>query len=460
MMGILVILLLTVMQGMAGIGVLALLKIKVKPAFVLSLSLLLGVAIFSAVPFIIQLLYIPVTTLTIFTALLVTCLLLHIKWKQSVAYLKQVLAAATFHIKLHEIPALALVVVLLSLSVWRCYYQPPTSRDLTSGPEVIAEYAVKEKTMINSVFTVNLETTNNQFKSPFIISLQVIYKLAGFPFGQLWLSTVVIGFIVFLYHALSITLHRLLAGILVVFFLAIPEMYAYSFMALYDYSNAVFFFLGIYFLFEFLKYRHFNSMLFAGLLMGIATYIRSETLVLTVFMLPAIVWNAFKDKTPVRQVIKAGSFFLLPTIVVYLISVSVYINHYLPVKYDVEGLINKDLLNLAPLYKRFIEMNTGLVFNAEGITHYSYFIFIFLAMLAAGLMMNDLSRAVARYWLYSILIVYLGLAFLGYLLPLLDLYNSTKRGLFKMFPLMLLYMGNNGFLIALSERIKRWELKP
>ena len=85
--------------------------------------------------------------------------------------------------------------------------------------------------MINSVFSVDLSTTNNQYKPPFITSLQVIYKYAGLPFGQLWLSTLFVSFLVFLYHAMSLYIHRLLSGIFLVFFLVIPEMYAYTFMA-------------------------------------------------------------------------------------------------------------------------------------------------------------------------------------------------------------------------------------
>ena len=57
----------------------------------------------------------------------------------------------------------------------------PTSRDALSGPEAIAEFAVREHSMINSFFNIDLSTTNNQFKSPFLISLQMICKMAGFP---------------------------------------------------------------------------------------------------------------------------------------------------------------------------------------------------------------------------------------------------------------------------------------
>src|SRR5947207_15950575 len=134
--------------------------------------------------------------------------------------------------------------------------------------------------MINSVFTVNLETTNNVFKPPFITCLQIIYKYAGFDFGQVWLSTIVACFIIFLYHALCLRIHRIFAGLLILFFLAIPEMFAYTFMVLFDYSNAVFFFLSIYFVYAYFQNQQRNYLAFAGLLMAIATYIRSETLIL------------------------------------------------------------------------------------------------------------------------------------------------------------------------------------
>ena len=51
----------------------------------------------------------------------------------------------------------------------------------------------------------------------------------------------ILSFLVFLYHFLIRHLHRLIAGLFLVFFICIPEMYAYTFMVLYDYSNAVFF---------------------------------------------------------------------------------------------------------------------------------------------------------------------------------------------------------------------------
>ena len=57
--------------------------------------------------------------------------------------------------------------------------------------------------------------------------------------------------------------------------------------------------------------------------------------------------------------------------------------------------------------------------------------------------------------LYGIGAVYIGLGLVGYLLPLADLMNTTKRGMFKLLPLMLWYMGNSGPMLCLSAWITK-----
>ena len=58
--------------------------------------------------------------------------------------------------------------------------------------------------------------------------------------------------------------------------------------------------------------------------------------------------------------------------------------------------------------------------------------------------------------LYGILAVYFGLALLGFLIPLVDLENTTKRGLFKLLPLMLLYLCNSSSIAFISGKLARW----
>lgn len=445
---------LTGMQLFAGLGLISLFNVKGRPGMMMALWLLSGVAVFSFIPFLLQLLYIPLTATAVFSALMLSMLLLNWQYTKNMELLKQALKQIRFRIRLYEIPFLLVITAIVLISVWRCYYMPPTPRDLTSGAEVIAEYAVKEKTMLNSVFTVNLESTNNQYKPPYITSLQIIYKYARFDFGQIWLSVVFISWLVFLYHALAQVVHRIIAWALLVVFLAIPEMYAYTFMALFDYSNAVYFFLSVYFLFAWINNNEFRYLKLAGVMMGIATYVRSETLVLAGLMALIIVWHVRKEW---KALLLAGAWFLLPAVILYVLSVTIYINYYLPVPYDVKELLNPHLFNPAAFFKRFVALHSEILLDSQGVIYYSYFFLIFVALLGSDLVYSYKLNRSARNWLFAVLVIYLGYPILGHLLPLLDLHNSTKRGLFKMFPLMLLYMGNSPLVFGLSERIRRWE---
>ena len=456
---ILMVTVLTILQFAAGFGLLSILKVTFRPGIFLPLALISGVAVFSLIPFLLQLLYIPITAVSVFTSILFFSFLLNANGLRIMKKFKPAWAQWKFKVQLYELPTLLLICFMVFVSVWRCFYYPPYPRDLTSGAEVIAEYTTREKTMINSVFSVNLETTNNQFKPPYITSLQVIYKYAGIPFGQLWLSTLFISFLVFLYHVLIIHIHRWLAGLLLVFFIAIPEMYAFTFMALYDYSNAIYFALGAWFLSCYLSNERLNDIVLSGLMMGFATYARSETLILSCMVLPVIIWHHIRKWNGSAIIIKSGLFFLLPAMVLYILPVMIYINYYLPQPYSLQVLINKNIWNPVPFFDRFTEMNTQLIFSETGINYYGYFIFIFLIVLLLDLVLTDKWDYCQRNVLYTIAIVYLGLPFIGYLLPLYDLDHSTKRGLFKIFPLMLLYMGCSGILRNLSDTIRKWEMK-
>ena len=445
------------LQFSAGFGILMLLKIYLKPALCISVSALIGIAVFSLIPFLLQLAFVPLTGFNIYATIGVVCVLLNLKSRKGFLQLLNAVKNYRFSVRVYEIPFLLLISFFVFVSAWRCYYFPPTPRDLVSGPEVIAKYTIKEKTMINSVFTVDLATTNNQFKPPFITCLQIIYKYAGFPFGQVWLSVVVIFFLVFLYHVLSLRLHKIIAGLLLIIFIAIPEMYAYTIMALFDYSNAVFFCLSLYFLFEFFRHEKMNYLVLSGLLMAIATYIRSETLVLASFIYVAVVFHYHRRPDFLKNSTRGGAYFLVPSLLIYLVSIVLYINQYLPAHYTVETLLNKNLLNVSSFYDRLSNMTGQLLLAGDTVTYYAYFIYIFLFMLCLNIFDRNVLNKTALNWLFAVFAVYIGLPFVAYLFPLYDLDNSTKRGLFKIFPLMLLFMANSPVLISLSDGIKKWE---
>ncbi len=454
MTSVLIILLFTFWQLVTGFGLLTLFNIRLKPAFFLALSIIMGVAVFSIVPFILQLFYIPVTAANVFIALAITSVLLNLRLRKGMEQFRQMVRTSSFRIKLYETPFLAVITFIIFVSAWRCYYFPPTPSDAVSGAEVVAEYTVREHSMINSAFQV--ARNGNSLKPPFLTCLQVIYKFAGFPFGQVWLINIFVCFTIILYHLLSTTLHRLLAGLLSILFLAIPEVYAYTFMILYDYSNAVFYFLTFYFLIAWFTNGQRNYLAFAGLLMGIATYIRPETPVLVALTVPAIVWH-IKTKAGFGKMIADSLVFVLPSVILYLLSIVLYIKLYIPQDYSVIEQINPHWANLAALFRHFLKTNSTIIFSETGINHYSYYIFIFLGCLLLELIIKRRIGRTARNYLYAVLIVYLAYPTLSHLLPGLTIDYSVKRAYFKLFPVMLLYMANNSLLIGLSEHINRWE---
>jgi hypothetical protein len=102
-------------------------------------------------------------------------------------------------------------------------------------------------------------------------------------------------------------------------------------------------------------------------------------------------------------------------------------------------------------------MTGNLLFAGNAINYYGYFTFLFVIVLTVNAFFNKPWNRASLNWLFAVLVIFLGLPLIGYLFPLYDLDNSTKRGLFKIFPLMLLFMANSRVLISVSDRISRWE---
>jgi len=446
----------TLFHLVTGYGVLRLLNIRLRPMMSGSLSVMIGVFIASTIPFLLQLCFIPLTSLSIFGTWFLMALLLNIK---TLRHFKEIKWKGSFkvNIKLYEWPFILLLAYMLLITIWRCYYLPPTPRDLLSGPETIAEYAVKEHSFINSVFSVNLESTNNQFKSPFLHCLQLIYKLVGFPFGSIWLSMIVMSFYIFMYKALNQLIHPIFTGLLLLLLITTPEAYGYTFMVLYDYSCMVYFFLGFYFLISFFKEKSNNLLFLSALMFSISVYIRSETFAMVLMVVPTIAIYYYKHKLGFKKFALMTFAFLLLSFLAYWIPVELYNNVYLPQDYKIDDLTNKNLFDFQPLWDRISEVNDKLIFGEFSYRLYGYTLNAFGILLVAELLIKRKLKWEAATWVYGVFVVYFGLILLGFVFPLLDIMNSTKRGLFRFLPLIIFYLANNQLLQFASEKINDWE---
>ncbi len=440
----------------SGKGILRLFRMELPVFQQVCLALMIGVPIISFAPCFVQLMGYPIVMNTMIVATCIVTLVCSLPLLFPLRRPRMIIWEIP---KLYEVPFLVIIIGLLIISAWRAWYLPPTARDVLSGPELLAEYAVKEKNMISSVFTIDLRTTNNYFKSPYLTCLQILYKILVFPFGQLWLSVLSTSFVCWLYVVIREKCHPLLSAFIVFFFLITPDIYSYSFIILYDYSNMVFFFCGFYFLSGFLTSRKLNELLFASFLFGLATYIRTETVVLVTFIIPLLLYYFYKRKASFMEIGKYSAILLSFSVVLYFVCIDVFVKKFVIIPLDIKSQVNPNLLDLSVLIQRFLDMNFGLIFSAAGRGTFAYFIYFFGILFFVDLIFfRKRYNHEARIALYGVAVVYFGVPFLGYLLPLFDLGNTTKRALFKAVPLMVWYISKGGLFSYLTEKLNNYEL--
>jgi hypothetical protein len=443
-------------QFFSGAGIVRLFRIQLSTVPSWCLSMITGVALTSFVPCFMQLLGIPIThtytaiSIGLFTALCSIPLILPFRMPRLGTIVLP---------KMYELPFILVFLFLIVSSLWRCFYFPPTPRDVLAGAELLAEFTVREHTMVNSVYSIDLHTTNNQFKSPYLTSLQIIYKLYVCPFGQLWLGSLFVPLVIWLYNILRDRIHSLLACMVLLMYFAIPDAFAYTYIMLYDFSNMVFFFSGFYFLTQYILHKRQPDFAFSVFLFGIATYIRVETLVLValVSLMPA--FNYYKEKLPLPRIALRTLLLMAGPVFFYIVCMHIFIPNFVPAKLDTAGQINQNLTDVSAYFTRLSAINDLLIFSEKGVLVFGYYMYFFMAILTFDLIFIRKFTREARMALFGIGVVYFGLAFLGYLLPLFDVLNTTKRGLFKVIPLISLYYANSGMITRISDYLKRKELK-
>src|SRR5262245_1219784 len=116
-----------------GRGVLKLFNLELTDLSRFCLSMIVSLPVLSLVPCALQLLEMHLNAARIYHGISIMTALfavpLFVKFK------KPQLPKLTLP-RLYELPFIAAFICLLLISVWRCYYYPPTARDMLAGPEV------------------------------------------------------------------------------------------------------------------------------------------------------------------------------------------------------------------------------------------------------------------------------------------------------------------------------------
>jgi hypothetical protein len=218
----------------------------------------------------------------------------------------------------------------------------------------------------------------------------------------------------------------------------------------------VFFVGGYYFLTQYVNQNNIRMLLWSSFLFGASVYIRSETLVMVVMIAPLLALYLFKQRIKVTQIALHTILFVSFSLV-FNFLLSFFIRKFIPVPFNLSELISHDIFNVSLFFEKFTKIATDTIFSDKGRDVYAHFFYFFVFILIVDIIWPRKYSKDACYALVGIGVVYLGLALLSFLVPSHTIFNSAKRGLFRLIPLIVLYMAHSGILQVISDYLKKKE---
>ncbi|MEO6281750.1 MAG: hypothetical protein ABIN80_19175 [Dyadobacter sp.] len=402
----------------------------------ISLSILLGFFVSSVAVFALELLHIKLTTFSILSVLALAALIINFNLPH---LLNRLLGAFTENrdtVQVYELVFFLAAGYLLFYSVWRSYSIPVTPYDSIVGIDLVAKQAIKEGHIVSSIFyrpEFRPYLSTQPYYAPFTMLMQVIYRFAGLPFGQLWLGILTVSFFVFAYSKLCEKIHPVIAGFFVLLFITVPEMYAYTFLLQTDFSNAVFFSVGMIFTIEFLESKNIRYLFPAAVFMAAACWSRTETIIL-VIPVASIILVRLSSGRSFKLILPAFFYFGFCALFNVLWNV-IFFKLYFPVVPEV-----KDQINWKGVYswEKSSEILNGMnafFFNAN---YWGYSIHIFLTLWLINMIFSRSKKVMSN--LAWIALFYLCFFVMLHHFTLMNIEYTFRRAVMKFLLLMCLLM--------------------
>lgn len=355
-----------------------------------------------------------------------------------------------------------LVVFFLAVSLWQCVRLPVIPRDATVGADLVAKVAIREGRIDSSIFTgetLRGQLSNQPYYAPFAMLMQIVFRLAGMPFGQVWLSVLFISFVIYMWSRLRETTHPLLAGFLMLALATVPLMYSYSYLVNTDFANAIFFGLGVLLLHDARRRRKTGLLALGGLFMGFACWSRTETILFVLLGTPLVLFGATapvgapasarEGRRDGRSRLQDAACFLTAPVALFLLWHLIYMRFVFPDAPRMTSLA-------AGVEGRSLTSTIGGVLGLLAAHDlYGTIIDIFGLVLVANLIIFRDRRGLDLLGWIGVLLV--GFILVVQIFPAAFVESTVKRGYFKLFPIMIAYLAETRLLAFLSEKLTRFE---
>lgn len=419
-----------------------------------ALALLFGIGFSTLLIFLLDVIGISLTFLSVFVSMVVVCLLLGYPEIRSLIANKKFDYNLSFKavkkISIEEWFFLLVITGFFIISLWRCYYLPITPYDTIVGIDLVAKYAV-EAGQINSYMFNDMHglLSTQPYYAPFATLCQIIYRLADLPFGKVWLSMLFLSFIIIFYRKLRQKTHPVLAGLLTIILISIPEFYAYTFMVQTDFSNAVFISLAIIYAFQFIKSNDKAHFWISAILFGFGCWSRSETFAFS--LLAGLLMLVFINKEKQNKSFLLVAYFIGISFLFFCIWNLYYLPHvldYSPESYFKFGFWDK---------KRLTLLFNGMVDVLFNFNFWGYLPYFFIGFALINLVFfRDKENLFLLLWIITLFTGFLILLYHLQLNISANINNTFRRGSFKFWPIMVYYIGTSYIVQKVSQKITNW----
>lgn len=448
----LMLVLLLLMQWGIGLGTIGAVGYRVERSTLLPLGLLIGMFLHTFAMFVAQLAGVPLSMQTMMICGAITLVLPAVRWKTLRSALEGLFAMPRIRPTLYDVVIFGFIGYIGYMVVWASWYWPVTPFDAMAGIDLVARYAAKDGMIANRVFTDPLlqgQLSNQPFYAPFAMLMQVMMKLVGYPYSQIWVSIVAICFWWFVWSVLHRLVHPLIAGLLLVLFVLTPEMLGYSYILQTDFANAAFFFVGCVLLTRAIDEQSEQGMVIAALAFAAACWSRTETPVLVALVVAASAVRLRSAFGLVKGLRGAGLILLLSGAVFVLWNV-VFFNWYLPVRpstaEQIRGFDGARFTDVVASSWSSVISSTEL---------WGWIVWLFIAVVVVDLIVN---RRIAQTTMIGCVIAtVVGLFLVGTIFSVAVVEQTLRRGMFKVIPLMIVAIAGSGIVSSASSALFSWE---
>ena len=441
-------------QFLIGFGFLRQFKISLSKTQIASLSILCGLAVSTVILFFMGVVHIPIRFLHFTLTSIAVAVGMNWNFKSGLSDLKALITFRKLRLPPYEFVTLVIVVYLVFISVWRCFYLPVSPRDAIVGFDLVAKAAVEEQRIDSSLFEAPYlegKLSNQPFYAPFTAFMQIIFRMTGLAFGKVWLSFVFISFLLFFYSRLKTEIHPILAGWMLILVIAVPEFYAFSFMVLTDFATVVFFVVSVILFYEFIRNGNRSLLLLSSFFMAFACWSRADTIIFAFF--GSILLFLLRRKEGTGKALLETAFFMSIPLLAFILWNGVYAPFFLG--YAPKNQIHEGLFQLSRLSRVLQEISTKLLFNTY---IYGYSIFIFLGLTLINLIVfRDRKGYEIGLW---ILLCFAVFVIIGHVFTAATVQNTIKRSFLRLFPLMYFYLSRTELMQALTRGIQKVEALP